>query len=286
MAAASGVGFGLFQSVNVRALRRTDDTFAATFVQLCVAAVALVVASVAAGEAALLAEADLGALAYFATAGLLHFLAGWSMLNLSQKRIGAARTSPLLTTTPLFGVLIAAVTLGQMPGPVALMAIAVISLGAYVVAARGGAERIRTIDALPALGCAFLWALSPVFTLQGFETVASPILGVTIGLVASVALYLPVFMVVRGAGAWRSVVLNAPSWKILAGLLVAAATLARWIALEDVTIGAVVALQLLSVPVVLVLAPVIAGRRHERVTRNVWVGSALVVAGSLVLILI
>jgi drug/metabolite transporter (DMT)-like permease len=36
---------------------------------------------------------------------------------------------------------------------------------------------------------------------------------------------------------------------------------------------------------VLVLAPLVVGRHHERVTARLWLGSVLVVAGSLVLIL-
>ena len=94
-------------------------------------------------------DAPLWALGDFALAGLLHFLAGWSLLNLSQQRIGAARTSPLLTTVPVFGVVIAAVTIGQLPGAVTLVAIALMCAGAYVVAMRGGLESPRVADALP-----------------------------------------------------------------------------------------------------------------------------------------
>src|SRR5919107_3103729 len=142
LAAASGLGFGLFQTTNARALRgsRGEDPFASTLVQISVAALALTAVSLATGELADALDAPLWALGDFALAGLLHFLAGWSLLNLSQQRIGAARTSPLLTTVPVFGVVIAVVTLGQVPGPVALVAIAVMVLGAWVVATRGGLQ--------------------------------------------------------------------------------------------------------------------------------------------------
>src|SRR5262249_49635245 len=114
VAAASGIGFGLFQTLNIRAVRGMDP-FASTFVQIAVAAVALLAASVGGGGLPALAHAPAGALAWFAGAGVLHFVAGWTLLNFSQKRIGAARTSPLLTTVPLFGIVIAAITIGQLP---------------------------------------------------------------------------------------------------------------------------------------------------------------------------
>jgi hypothetical protein len=48
VAAASAIGFGLFQSLNVRAVRGMDP-FASTFLQILVAAVALAAASLAGG---------------------------------------------------------------------------------------------------------------------------------------------------------------------------------------------------------------------------------------------
>ena len=56
VAAASGVGFGLFQTLNIRAVRGMDP-FASTFVQIAVAATALLAASVASGGLGALAGA-------------------------------------------------------------------------------------------------------------------------------------------------------------------------------------------------------------------------------------
>src|SRR5829696_4347799 len=269
LAAASGVGFGLFQTTNARAVRAAEDPFASTLVQIGVATLALVVLALATGELADALDAPLWALGDFALAGLLHFLAGWSLLNLSQQRIGAARTSPLLTTVPVFGIVIAAITIGQLPGAIALAAITLMCVGAYVVAMRGGLESPRVTDALPGLGCAFLWALSPVFILRGLEGFDSPVAGLTVGLIVSVALYAPLYALWRGGTrAWAAVKGSVGKLKLLAGVLVAVSTWWRWAALEDATVGAVLALNLLSVPVVLFLAPVMprsgSARRRRR----------------------
>lgn len=286
LAAASGVGFGLFQAVNVRAMRGAgSDPFASMFVQVSIASLVLLAVVVATGDVSALGDAPAGALVLCGLAGLVHFLGGWSLLNLSQQRIGAARTSPLLTTAPLFGVVLAIITPGQIPGVPALAAIGLMVAGAYVVAARGGLEQPDWRDAVPGLGCAFAWALSPIFILHALDDWDHPLPGLTVGLLVCVAACAAYYASGRASRLTLDAVAGAGVWfKLLAGLLVAFATWWRWAALEDVTVGAVLALSLLSVPVVLFLAPVLAGRQVERVTLGLWAGAGLVVAGALILV--
>jgi drug/metabolite transporter (DMT)-like permease len=275
----------VFQAVNVRAMRGGADPFASMFVQVTIAALVLVAVTLGSGDLLDAAHAPAWALAFFALAGLVHFLGGWSLLNLSQQRIGAARTSPLLTTVPVFGVVLALITPGQVPSAIALLAIAVMCAGAYVVAARGGMDQPRIADALPGLGCAFAWALSPIFILHGLDGLDSPLAGLTVGLLTCVAACALFYAAGRGGKLTLDAVAGAGvSFKLLAGFLVALATWWRWAALEDATVGAVLALSLLSVPVVLFLAPVVAGRQVERVTLGLWAGAGLVVSGALILV--
>jgi drug/metabolite transporter (DMT)-like permease len=284
VAAASGIGFGLFQSLNIRAVRGMDP-FASTFLQIAVAAGALLAASVVSGGLAALGDAPLGSLAWFAGAGVLHFVAGWTLLNISQKWIGAARTSPLLTTVPLFGIAIAALTIGQLPEAVELPAIALMVCGAYVVVSRGAGRRpFRLADALPALGCALCWALSPAMTVRGLDGLDDPLVGLTLGLVVSVVAYALAFAVSRRGVGLRTAGRSALGVKLVAGVLVGLSTWGRWAALDRTTVAVVLALNLLSIPVVLVASPLIAGRHAEHVTSRVWAGAALVVSGSLLLI--
>jgi drug/metabolite transporter (DMT)-like permease len=284
-AAASGIGFGLFQSVNVRAVRQLEDVYVSTFLQLLVAAAVLLVACIVAGDLPLLSDASAWAWTSFALAGAIHFFLGWTLLNASQDRIGAARTSPLLTMTPLFGVAIAAVTLGQLPGAAALGGIAVTVAGALVITDPRSEAGIRWQDGAPGLATAFLWALSPVFTVEGLDELDSPLLGVTIGMVFSVLAYALVLAVAPGE---RRSALDLPregvALKLISGVLVALSIWGRWLALDVADVGVVLALNLLAVPTVLLLAPVIAGRHVEHVDARIWLGAGLVVAGTLILI--
>jgi drug/metabolite transporter (DMT)-like permease len=279
-AAISGVGFGVFQTVNARAVRLLDDPYVSTSVQVLMAASVLTVAWVAVGDVAAVADAPLWALLSFAAAGVFHFIGGWSLLNLSQRRIGAARTSPLLTMSPLFGVAIAALTLGELPGAAALAGVALMVAGAWVVARPEEGGRARLGDSVFGIGTALMWAISPVFAVHGLEGLDSPLTALVIGLWSS-ALVAGLGLVVldRGVRPWP-VGHGALGLQMAAGLLVALASWGRWVALDFAEVGVVLGLGLLSVPTVLVLATVLGRRPHGAV----WLGAGLVLAGALVVI--
>jgi hypothetical protein len=83
---------------------------------------------------------------------------------------------------------------------------------------------------------------------------------------------------------WSDVVADLPL-KVAAGTVVAIGTWWRWLGLDQSPVGVVLALNLLSVPSVLGFAPLLARRGEEVVTRRLVSGSAVVLAGALVLVL-
>src|SRR3954454_20952622 len=76
-AAASGIGFGLFQGLNRRAVRDIADAYASTFLQLAVATTVLVGVMFASGEQRAIVEATAGGVMAFSLAGIVHFLCVW-----------------------------------------------------------------------------------------------------------------------------------------------------------------------------------------------------------------
>jgi hypothetical protein len=107
---------------------------------------------------------------------------------------------------------------------------------------------------------------------------------VTIGLVAAAAPFAVLLVIGRTPATWADVRTDA-GLKLLAGALVAVATWWRWLGLESTSIGIVLALQLLSVPSVLVVAPLLARRGDEVVSVRLVAGTAVVLTGALTLIL-
>lgn len=294
-AVTAGLGFGLFQTLNRRAVRGMD-VFMATFMQLFVSALVLAAASLVSEDLALLRQASLWAWLFFSLAGLFHFFIGWTFLNASQKRIGAARTNSLIATTPLFGAAIAALTLGELPGLTASGGICLIIAGVYLAnyarlhaAAAAGhnpgdAHTIGWRSLLFGVATALCWSISPIFIRYGLIELSSPILGVTIGIVACVLGYGVAFGIHSLRSPLPSISTDALVFKVIAGILAGLSTWARWIALDLAPVAMVLALSLISVPVVNLLSPLLVGRELEQVTTELWLGSSLIVGGSLLLI--
>src|SRR5919204_4543061 len=136
----AGLALGVFQTLNRRAVGGMADAYLATFLQLLVALFVLTAASVGTEDVGLLREATTASLVWFSAAGLVHFFVGWTLLNMSQMRIGAARTSPLLSTNPVFGAAIAAVWLSELPGFLPWLGIVLVLAGAVVVSLGRGGE--------------------------------------------------------------------------------------------------------------------------------------------------
>lgn len=301
-AAVAGIAYGVFQAVN-RGTLVDAGVLESTFIQLLVSS-AVLVGLVLGLRGSDLGHVPLAAVLYFGAAGLVHFLGGWTFLNRSQKLLGAARTSPLLATVPLFGTVLALAVLREVPSPAAVAGMLTIVAGVYVVqldrarrqrrAALAGAAGSSAVEGRGGflaslassrfgLGAAVCWSLSPLFIRRGLDVMDRPLLGVTIGLVAATLAY--------GAGLamgrrspFRGIPGKVMGWKVAAGVLVGVATWTRWYALSLNPVTVVLSLGLLSVPTVIALAPVLAGRHLEQVTRAVVLGSALVVAGALVLV--
>lgn len=287
LAAAAGIGFGAFQTLNRRAVQGIPDAVLGTFMQLLIAVAVLLALSLATQDLSELGRATTASLVWFALAGLVHFSLGWTLLNKSQIRIGAARTSPLLSTNPVFGAVVAAVVLRELPRLLAWVGIAAVTIGALVVSLGRVGDAgwgIQWRDSIWGLATALAWAVSPVMIREGLEGLRSPLLGVTVSMITAVLAY-GLLLAVRGRGTRREIHWTSLSFKLLAGVFVALSTWLRWLALDYTEIAVVLALGLLSVPVVLFLSPLLVGRHVEHVTLQIWVGAALVVGGALVLVL-
>ncbi len=295
LALAAGAGFGLFQSFNRQAMRGMD-VYVATFVQLAVSAVILGAASFLTEDLHPLLTAPLSAYFYFIAAGFFHFLIGWTFLNASQKKIGAARTSPLIGTNPVFATILAAVTLGEIPTWLELAGVGIIVVGAYLVSSEdldsnnqnGKSRSLAVILQTSWLGlsAAFFWAISPIFIRLGLKGLPSPLLGVTLGVTASALAYGIILLWQRGRWAGAPITRESWTYKLIAGILVGLSTWLRWVALDLAPVAVVLALSMVSAPLVIVFSPMISGKHLERVTTILLIGTGLILAGALLLVFV
>jgi len=103
-------------------------------------------------------------------------------------RVGIARAAPLVSTAPVFAVLVAMAALEERPSPLLLLAVAFITVGGALVAARDAGEGTwRRLDLVfPVLG-ALGFALRDNIFRYGFRRYEEPVLAAAAAAVASVA---------------------------------------------------------------------------------------------------
>lgn len=295
LAAASGIGYGIFQSVNRRTLQDMN-VFMSTYVNLLIGTLVLVVISLFTEELSLLWTAPFQGTWNFILAGVFHFFLGWTFLNGSQKGLGAARTAALVSTTPIFGTAIAVITLGEIPNWYTVFGIVLVIAGAYLVIMRdagnffkaeSGAKYPVWVAILFGLGASLCWSISPIYVRLGLEDLPAPLLGLAIGMVVSTGLY-TLFFIGRAVTKADISVGGRSSqlWKLVAGLLVGLATWFRWESLDLTAIALILALSLLSIPTVNLIAPLLSGRNLEQVDTRVWFGSSLIIGGALLAIIL
>jgi len=291
-ALAAGAGFGLFQAINREAVRGMD-VYVATFIQLVVSAVVLISISLTTLDVTALFRASGLTTIYFAAAGFFHFFLGWTLLNASQKKIGASRTSPLTGTTPLFAAVVAALTLHEFPTWLELIGIGIIVFGAYLISKESTDPTNTSVSSQSwtamlnaswlGLGAAFVWAVSPIFIRLGLKGLPSPLLGVTVGVTASAIGYGLVLLWQRERWLGQPIANQAWMYKIIAGVLVGLSTWMRWVALDLAPVAVVLAIMMISTPLVILLAPLISGKHLERVTKMLWTGTSFILGGALLL---
>jgi uncharacterized membrane protein len=125
-----------------------------------------------------------------------------------------------------------------------------------------------------------------VFIRYGLQDLDSPLLGVTVGVTASALGYGTVLLWQRQR--WNGNPITTDAWmqKLAAAVLVGLSTWMRWVALDLAPVAVVLALTMISTPLVILLSPLISGKHLERVTAVLWSGTGLILAGALLLVLV
>jgi uncharacterized membrane protein len=138
-------------------------------------------------------------------------------------------------------------------------------------------------NSLLGLGTAICFAISAIFIRNGLEGLPSPLLGVSVSMIITAIVYGVLLLFRRKQIQQAPIPRDAWLFQVAAGAIVGLATWARWIALEMSPVAVVMTLGRTNVPVVIFLAPLLVGRKAERVTARVWLGAALIVAGAVIL---
>ncbi|MDW8065213.1 EamA family transporter [Thermoflexus sp.] len=131
------------------------------------------------------------------------------------------------------------------------------------------------------LGAAICWAIDPILVRHGLMRFSSPLWGAALSLLACVGIYGLLLGLRRVSDPPPA--LRILAWQTLAGLLVALSTWIKWLALQLAPAAVVLALGRLSVPLVVMLSPLILGRSLERITIRLIAGATLITLGTILL---
>lgn len=282
----AALGFGFLQACN-RKSNQLSDAYRTAFGLLFAVEVLLVLRAVVLGELGLLALLPLRVAVLFSVATFFHFAGGWTLLALSQQRIGVARTGALVSAAPLVGTLLAAPVLDEpltLPilGGVLLAAtgVALISLSGGRNSGAGGGWARPWL----ALTVALIWGSSPMLIRIGLEDFPYPVLGLTVGLGVAVPLY-ALALRATGVGRGSRVPAAARRWMMLGGVAGVVAVSSQWISFTLTTIAIAITVQQLATLVVVALVPLMFKEPFERMNPLFFTGTAAMLAGSVLVVL-
>ena len=205
----------------------------------------------------------------FAAAGLIHFFVGWTFLTLEQQRLGAARTGGMVGTAPLFGTALAALVLGELIRPLGLVGVVLVVAGVALLSLGRSplipGEGLSPWGVTFGLGAAVCWGTSPIFIRWGLEGLPYPLVGVTVGLMATALAYGTVLGILRPG---RMIPAANRRILVLAGSVVAVAIAALWMALSLAPVAVVLALAQLRAEQVEAAFSTL--REFENVSKREW----------------
>ncbi|MGH8911769.1 MAG: EamA family transporter [Acidimicrobiia bacterium] len=283
-ALVAAVGFGFIQVSNRKA-NQIVDAYRSSFGLLLTVEILLLARVVVAGEVALLVSAPWSAVAFFAIATFFHFIGGWTMLGLSQQRIGVARTGALVSASSLVGTILAALILSEPITAPILGGVILAAAGVALISLSGGVGgSFAWTQPWFALTVALIWGSSPMLIRLGLDRFDHPVLGLTIGLGLSLVVY-AVILTLGGGGRRGPVPVGAVGWMVFGGAAGAIAVSAQWISWDLTTVAIAITVQQFAIVVIVALVPLMFKEPFERMNAKFFFGTAAMLVGSIVVVL-
>jgi drug/metabolite transporter (DMT)-like permease len=228
---------------------------------------------------------------WFAISGLVHFCLGWTALSIAQRAIGAARVSPLISSSVVGGAVLGAVLFGEPFNVTLVGGVLLTIVGIYLISQQGETGRSVSPDTFKGVFMGLLagtcFAVSPIFFRWGYAITPSSYIAAWIGLIAGAVVSGLMWQVSARTQPppdpldTASVLPARTFWtlQLLTGIVVGAAIFGRWISLVYLPIVDVNALNLLTIPTVVILAPLVLKQGLEYSGWQLWLGMVCMLTG-------
>ena len=194
------------------------------------------------------------------------------------RTMGSAVTSTIINTTPMFSTVLAVLLLGERPGPLVLLGVALTVGGLITVSWVGRQATFNKIELIYPLSCALIFSLKDVTVRWGLaDGGGQPVLAAGIAALTST---ITIFFMTRWFQREKFVLPPAKVlwWFVWSGIFTGGSFLFMYVALSMERVTIVAPLFNSYAIFVLLLTPFMA-RRIESITWRKVAGAALVVAG-------
>jgi drug/metabolite transporter (DMT)-like permease len=220
---------------------------------------------------------------YFVAGGIFAPAIGQTLGYIGMERLGVARSSPIVNTSPLFSSILAVIFLGEVWVLQNIIGTCLVIVGVIVLSARNATDghwRIKDVT-FPVLA-ALAFGISSNLRKAGLTEVPRPLLGAAVTLGTA---FLVVLLIVQLRGGRRALEWNAQGGKwMVAGALVNTCALLSFFA--ALNIGHVVRIEPLVAcnPLLSIVWTGIFLRGIERLTGRIVVGALVTVAGTVLVV--
>jgi len=275
LALFTAFGFGL-NAVLVRKGLKDSNPATATLV---VSAVQVTVLSIL-----LLAdppEINWVAIAYFAASGIMASTLGRTLNYLSINKLGVAISTSLVGANPLFSTLFAFLFLNESVAFTTVLGSIMVVVGIAVISGKSEAADFKKTDLLIPLMAACFYAASSTFRKVGLNILSEAVLGAVVGAMMSLIIY-PIYLTAtQKLGDFRLSKSSLP-YLIVGGVVVSVTWISMFYAFNLGSVSVVSSLMGTSPLFSLMLSAVFL-KDTEKITKNVVIGSIVIVAGIIII---
>jgi drug/metabolite transporter, DME family len=223
------------------------------------------------------------AIGYFAAAGIFAPAIGQTLGYIGMERIGVARSSPIVNTSPIFSSVLAVIFLGEVWVFQNVVGTCLVILGVIILSSRNRAERDwQKKDVIYPILAAMAFGISTILRKTGLTWVPVPILAaaVTVG-----TAFVVLLIIIQFRGGLRMLQLSAQSagWLFAAALVNTGAILSFFYALN---FGQIVRVEPLVAcnPLLTILWTGIFLREIERLSGRIVLGALVTVTGTVLVV--
>jgi drug/metabolite transporter (DMT)-like permease len=220
---------------------------------------------------------------YFIAGGIFAPAIGQTLGYIGMERLGVARSSPIVNTSPIFSSILAVIFLGEVWVPQNVLGTCLVILGVIVLSSRRAADGAwRVKDVIYPMLAALAFGISSNLRKAGLTVIPQPLLGAAVTLGTA---FLVLLLIVQLRGGRRALEWNAEGGKwMVAGALVNTCALLSFFA--ALNIGRVVRIEPLVAcnPLLSILWTGIFLRGIERLSGRIIAGALVTVAGTVLVV--